>query len=226
MSLTDLECRNAKPQASAYKLTDGQGLFLYVMPSGGKSWRLKFRFMGKEKGLTIGPYPTFSLAEARERREQARKELATGINPAAAKQEKKREAAQSAATTFELVAREWHEHNISKWTPNYAADILHRMEMDIFPEIGALAIADIRPLQVLDTAAAKSAPPKNKINTYVRSGCSCNRMSNLICKACVFCRQGVARLMGRSAGCQKTAIKSTHVDENCLEALLINAVFF
>ncbi len=87
MSLTDLECRNAKPQDKSYKLTDGQGLYLYIMPSGGKSWRYKFRFLNKEKCLVIGQYPTISLAEARERQNQARKELANGVNPAVAKQE-------------------------------------------------------------------------------------------------------------------------------------------
>lgn len=150
MPLTDLECRNAKPQDKAYKLTDGQGLYLYIMPSGGKSWRYKFRFLNKEKCLVIGPYPTISLAEARERQNQARKELANGINPAVAKQEQKQGAILNAATTFELVAREWHEHNLEKWSKNYAQDILHRLEMDIFPQIGALAIRDIKPLQVLD----------------------------------------------------------------------------
>lgn len=111
---------------------------------------MKYRFAGIEKRLAIGVYPAVTLAEAREKREQAKKQLANNIDPSAAKQERKQKAALTAATTFELVAREWHEHNREKWTPAYGKDILHRLEMDIFPQIGKWPIADIRPVKMLE----------------------------------------------------------------------------
>ncbi len=106
MALTDLKCKNTQPDVKPYKLSDGQGLFLHVMPKGGKYWRLKYRFLGKEKGMALGVYPEVTLAGAREKQNQARKLLAQGINPAAAKQEHKRAHAITMGTTFKLVARE------------------------------------------------------------------------------------------------------------------------
>lgn len=151
MSLTNVACQKAQPAPKPYKLADSGGLYLEVMPNGSRYWRLKYRFLGKEKRLAIGVYPTVSLSEARERRDQAKKQLADNIDPGIAKLERKQKAALNAATTFELVAREWHEHNKAKWTPSYGADILHRLEMDIFPQIGKLPIADIRPVKILET---------------------------------------------------------------------------
>ncbi len=151
MSLTNVACQKAQPAPKPYKLADSGGLYLEVMPNGSRYWRLKYRFLGKEKRLAIGVYPTVSLAEARERRDQAKIQLADNIDPGIAKLERKQKAALNAAATFELVAREWHEHNKAKWTPSYGADILHRLEMDIFPQIGKLPIAAIRPVKVLET---------------------------------------------------------------------------
>jgi len=151
MSLTNVACQKAQPDAKPYKLSDSGGLYLEVMPNGSKYWRLKYRYFGKEKRLAIGVYPIIPLAEARERRDQAKKDLGNDIDPAASKKERKQKAKQNASTTFELVAREWHTLNKGKWTPNYGQDILHRLEMDIFPKIGKLPIADIRPLKILET---------------------------------------------------------------------------
>src|SRR5476651_316168 len=90
MSLTDIAVRNAKPRAKPFKLSDGGGLFLLVQPTGGKWWRYKYRFAGKEKLLALGAYPDVSLADARERHAQARKVLAAGNDPGEAKKEAKR----------------------------------------------------------------------------------------------------------------------------------------
>lgn len=151
MPLTNIACQKAQPDQKPYKMFDSGGLYLEVMPNGSKYWRLKYRYFGKENRLAIGVYPRISLAEARERREQAKKALDNNVNPSVSKKEQKMRAQQNAETTFELVAREWHKLNEEKWTPNYAQDILHRMEMDIFPKIGSLPIADIRPVKILET---------------------------------------------------------------------------
>lgn len=151
MSLTDTACKNAKPRAKSYKMADGNGMYLEVMPNGSRYWRLKYRVGGKEKRLALGVYPEVTLAEARDKRADARKLLASGIDPSAAKTEHKYLTAQNTANTFEAVSREWHEHNLEKWTPDYATEILHRLEMDIFGVIGKRPIADISPLLMLET---------------------------------------------------------------------------
>ena len=150
MSLTDKECRNAiyNPIGNN-KLADGGGLYLHLMPSNSKIWRQKYRFDGKENTLTHGPYPLIPLAEAREKRDASKKMILSGVNPAALREETKQAKALIAATTFELVAREWHELHKDRWTPGHAHDILHRLEMDVFTEIGHLPISEIKPMQVL-----------------------------------------------------------------------------
>ncbi|GAA0555172.1 integrase [Rhizomicrobium palustre] len=151
MPLTDAACKGARPKDKPYKKADGGGLYLEVAPNGGRYWRLKYRFLGKEKRLACGVYPETSLAEAREKRAVAKKMLAEGIDPSSAKQDRRQLAEINAANTFEAVAREWHERNREKWTPAYAVEILHRLEMDIFPVIGQRPVSDISPLVVLNT---------------------------------------------------------------------------
>jgi integrase len=149
MPLTNVVCLNAKAKPKAYKITDFQGLYLEVMPQGSKYWRLKYRFLGKEKRLALGVYPTVSLAEARERRDAARKQLGNNIDPGAFKKEQKLKAALAAATTFEAVAREWHNLRKPKWSPQYADEILNRFEVDIFPCMGNDPISSLRPVRLL-----------------------------------------------------------------------------
>jgi len=149
MPLTNTACKNAKPRAKLYKKADSQGLFLQVMPNGSRYWRFKYRFMGKEKVLALGVYPEVTLAEAREKKNQARKLLASGIDPAIARQQQKHLAALSSENTFEAVAKEWHENNKSRWSKNYAKNTLYRLEQDIFPIIGMLAINTITAPQLL-----------------------------------------------------------------------------
>ncbi len=143
MPLTDVICRNAKPRAKAYKLSDGKGLYLEVMPHGSRLWRMKYRYAGKEKRLALGIYDEVSLKEAREKCDAARKQLSDGIDPSFAKQEQKRAILLNAENTFEAVAREWHQHNLEKWSENHANTVMRRLEADIFPKIGKLPIKDI-----------------------------------------------------------------------------------
>jgi hypothetical protein len=91
MALTDTAIRNAKPKAKPYKLADGGGLFLLVNPNGSRLWRQKYRVEGREKLISHGPYPDVGLARARERRDEARRLIAQGIDPSVARQEARRE---------------------------------------------------------------------------------------------------------------------------------------
>ena len=143
MSLTNIKCNAAKSKGKPYKLGDSGGMYLEVMPNGSKYWRLKYRYMGKEKRLALGVYPLISLAEAREKRDVARKLIASDIDPSAAKKQAKRKAIMNAANTFEAVAREWHDKQSARWTPKTGAKILRYLKNDIFPQIGARPIADI-----------------------------------------------------------------------------------
>lgn len=150
MPLTDIKCKAAKPGAKPQKLTDGHGMYLEVMPNGSKYWRLKYRFLGKEKRLALGVYPEVSLGEAREKRDQARKLLAAGVDPLTVKKEQKRLAILNSENTFEAVAREWHEHQLNRWSEDHAGNVLRRMEADIFPYIGNRPIADIDAPELLE----------------------------------------------------------------------------
>ena len=144
MTLNDRQIRNAKPQEKPYKLADGGGLYLYVTPKGTKSFRLKFRFDGKEQVLTIGKYPHVSLSEARAMAETAKTQIAQGINPAAQKQAEKQQAQEAALNTFAAVAKEWHRVSTPRWKPHHAARVWRYMETDVLPHIGSLQLDEIR----------------------------------------------------------------------------------
>ncbi len=151
--LSDIQISKAEPREKEYKLTDGYGLFLLVTPSGGKLWRLDYRFEGKRKTLTFGPYPVLSLADARQRRDDARKLLNNGQDPGAIKKMQKaadEEQATIAATTFEKVAREWHEHKRPEWSENHAGRLLKRLEQDVFPFVGERPISEIRTPELVE----------------------------------------------------------------------------
>ena len=148
--LNNKEIQNAPHKRKLYRLYDGQGLYLEVTPNGGKYWRFKYRFNNKECRIAFGVYPDVSLLAAREKREQARKQVSAGIDPAMDKKEKRRLAALNAENTFEAITREWHELNKDRWNFVYGRNILHRLELDIFPYIGKMPIANIKPLHLLD----------------------------------------------------------------------------
>lgn len=150
MKLTNKRCENAESRNKPYKLSDGNGLYLEIMPNGSKYWRLKYRFMNKEKRLAFGVFPLVKLAEAREKREQARKLLASGIDPSEAKKETKRQAVMEASNTFEAVAREWHGNNKEKWSRAYPGKVMRFLEKDVFPVIGNRPIAQITAPELLE----------------------------------------------------------------------------
>jgi integrase len=149
MSLSDAKARNAKPRSKPYKIADGEGLFLVVTPAGGKYWRLKYFIAGKEKLLALGVYPEITLADARERRAQARKVLALGHDPAEAKKEAKRLAILKSDNAFKVIGLEWYEKRKHEWAPSTARAVLSRLERHIFPTLGPRPITDIAPPEVL-----------------------------------------------------------------------------
>lgn len=148
MPLTDTAIRNAKPAGKPFKLFDTQGLFLLVNPSGGKWWRLKYRLGGKEKLFSLGTYPQVSLAEARERRDKARKLVEQGIDPAFAKQQEKA-AALAESDTFEAVALEWFAKQEPTWAKSHASRLKARLVRLVFPFIGHLPVKDVGAPEVL-----------------------------------------------------------------------------
>jgi len=146
--LTDTQIRLAKPRDRAYKIFDADGLYLQVSPQGGKWWRFKYRWGGKEKLLSLGTYPAITLAVARERRDAARKQLAHGIDPSEARQSAKQAA--HAADNFEAVAREWHGRARQAWTEQYAERVLRLLEADVFPWLGTRPVAELKSADVLE----------------------------------------------------------------------------
>ncbi len=148
MPLTDAAVRNAKATDKTLRLKDERGLYLEVSPKGGKWWRLRYWLASKENRLSLGVYPDVSLKEARERRDEARKLIAKGIDPSAARKEEKAEAA-AEALTFEHVAREWYERFKPKWSPSHSLDVIQRLEKNVFPSLGPRPIRDITAPELL-----------------------------------------------------------------------------
>lgn len=149
MPLTELKCKNAKPQQKPVRLSDSGGLYIEVMPNGSKYWRLKYRHLGKEKRLALGVYPSVSLSEARDGMATAKKQIAKGIDPSFAKRENKRQASLRAENTFESVAREWHSNHKERLSDKYAANLIKRLEQDIFPSLGLRPISEISAVELL-----------------------------------------------------------------------------
>lgn len=149
MPLTDVEIRNARPRDKTYRLADGAGMYLEVSPAGGKYWRLKYRFAGKEKRLALGVYPEISAKEARGRRDAARRLLLDGIDPGIERKVQKAATVERAANSFEAVAREWFARQSPNWAASHAEKIIARLEKDVFPWLGGRAIAEIKAPEVL-----------------------------------------------------------------------------
>ena len=143
MALTDTKIRKIKAKEKAYKLADEKGLFLLIKPNGAKYWRFKYRFSNKEKLLSIGIYPEVSLADARDKRDQARRLLANSTDPGLAKQAAKRATKLAAENSFEVIAHEWCAKYASQWVPKHGERIIRRFERDVFPWLGPRPIVEI-----------------------------------------------------------------------------------
>ncbi|HGU4258054.1 TPA: tyrosine-type recombinase/integrase [Escherichia coli] len=150
MALTDIQIKRAKPQDKPYTLNDGQGLSLLINPDGSKGWRFRFRFAGKARLMSFGSYDIVSLAEAREKREVARRQVANGIDPVQERKAQKLAQKLSTENSFEAVSREWHAAKADRWTVAYREEIIKTFEQDVFPFIGKRPIAEIKPLELLE----------------------------------------------------------------------------
>ncbi|CCO68036.1 TPA: tyrosine-type recombinase/integrase [Yersinia enterocolitica] len=146
MKLNARQVETVKPK----EMTDGGGLYLEVSASGAKYWRMKYRYGGKEKRIAFGVYPHVSLADARQKRETAKKLLASGTDPAEVKKADKLAQRLSSENSFEAISREWHKAKADRWSLGYREEIMSTFEADIFPYIGKRPIAEITPLELLD----------------------------------------------------------------------------
>jgi integrase len=147
--LTDTQIKQAKGTGKVQRLWDERGLYLEVTPPGGKVWRFKYRFNGKEKRIGFGKYPDVGLKEARERREEARKLLASGVDPSENRKTQKAAVALREANNFERIAREWFTRYSPTWAVSHAKVVIRRLEKDIFPWLGSRAIAEITAPELL-----------------------------------------------------------------------------
>lgn len=147
MALSYVKVRAAQPEIKVYKLADGEGMVLLVHPNDSKYWSLRYRFGGNEKILALGKYPQESLADARTRRDEARKLLANGVAPSENKKAVKIEQDQE-AITFEVVARDWHASN-QKWSASHSARVLKSFEDNLFTTIGKRNIAELKTWDLL-----------------------------------------------------------------------------
>lgn len=166
MALTKMQCEKALPGERDYKLADSGGLFLFVTTKGGKIWRQKYRFDGKEKLLVHGPFPDISLAKARDLRDSARAELREHKDPITEERKRKQASLAAAGATFETVAKRWHEAQLGRWSPVQATKVRQALERDVYPAFGKLPIADIHSSSVL--AMLRKVEKRGAIDTAKR----------------------------------------------------------
>ena len=176
MPLTNPACINATcPDDKRHaRYPDGQGLYLEVLPNGGKYWRLKYRFAGKEKRLALGVFPAVSLAKARKERTAAREQLDKGIDPSAAKQDRKLAQRLAIGTEFEAVARAWFSHWSGPRSERHSTYVLRRLEADVFPAIGHKPIGDVTAPQLL--AMAKKIESRGALDIAKRALQTCGQV--------------------------------------------------
>ena len=168
MPLTDTIARNAKPAGKTVRMFDRDGLYLEISPRGGKWWRLKYRYAGKEKRVSLGVYPEVNLKKARARTIEARELLDAGVDPSENRRAAKAAQAEGAGNSFEVVAREWIEQQMKSWVKGHGERILTRFEHDIFPWIGARPIADLTAPELLTTGRCSAMPSPRGAPSAIR----------------------------------------------------------
>jgi integrase len=172
--LTNTAVRNARPNGKTVKLFDERGLYLEVSPAGGKWWRLKYRFAGKEKRVSLGVYPDVGLKEARDRRDESRKLLADGIDPSENRKATRSAQVDRAANSFEVIAREWFGKYSATWAANHSERVMRRLERDIFPWIGGRAISEVTAPQLL--TVIRKIESRGSLDTAHRALGNCSQI--------------------------------------------------
>lgn len=174
MALTDTAVKSAKAPLKTSKLFDGGGLYLEITPQGGKRWRLKYRFAGREKLLSLGVYPEIKLKTARERRDDMKKLLAEGIDPSANRRAEKAATLDRAENSFEAVAREWHSKHMATWAPSHSEKLIRRLERDLFPWLGTRPVAEIIPREIL--SCVRRIEARGSLDTAHRALQNCGQI--------------------------------------------------
>ena len=174
MPLTDTAVRTAKPADKPRKIFDGGGLYLEISPAGGKWWRLKYRFDGKEKRLSLGVYPDVPLKAARDKRDEARKLLALGTDPSDNRKAIKSGRMERAANSFEVLAREWFTKYSENWAATHSDRIIRRFARDVFPWIGERPIAEITAPEIL--ATVRKIEARGALETAHRALSTCGQV--------------------------------------------------
>jgi len=167
MALSDTTCKNVKPKEKPFKLADEKGMFLLINTNGSKYFRFKYRFAGKEKTLALGVYPDTSLKSAREKRDEARGMLANSIDPGENRKAVKSSKAESAANSFEVIAREWYERNMTDKSEDHKKRAMSLFQRDIFPYLGSKPITNIKAIELLTVLRRIEA--RNAIETAHRA---------------------------------------------------------
>jgi integrase len=174
MPLTDTAIRKAQPAPKPVRMFDSGGLYLEVAPAGGKWWRLKYRFVGKEKRISLGVYPTVSLKDARVRRDAARKMLEEGVDPGEHRKQQRAEKAERVSNSFETVTREWFSKYSPNWATSHADKMISRFERDVFPWIGERPIGEIKAAELL--RAIKRIEERGVLETAHRALQNCSQV--------------------------------------------------
>lgn len=174
MKLADTFLRGLKTTGKVQKYSDGGGLYLYISPTGGKLWRMGYRYEGKQKTLSFGAYPAVSLKDARNRREEAKEQLAAGIDPSVRKKAVKAAIKANATNSFEVVAREWFGKYKDSWVDLHGKKILARLENDIFPLVGAKAVGAVTAPELLE--ALRRIEARGAVDTAHRALQNCGQI--------------------------------------------------
>lgn len=150
MPLSQVKCKNAKPKSRTYRLFDEKGLYLEITPKDQKWWRLKYRYKGKEKRISLGVFPEVGLKEVRDLRDDARQQLRNNVDPSAIRKARKLSNSSVSDNSFEVIAREWHAKQSSVWSESYSVDVMQRIERNAFPIIGQTPIQEITTAEILE----------------------------------------------------------------------------
>lgn len=204
MPLTDTACKNAKTKddGAPAKYADEKGMYLLVNKTG-KYWRLDYRFNDKRKTLALGVYPEIGLKLAREKRDEARRLLAEGIDPGELRKVTKATSKLSAANSFEAVAREWFTKYQPTWSEGHATRIIRRLERDIFPWLGNRPIAEITAPELL--ASLQRIEKRDAIETAHRAMQNCGQVFRYAVATGRAERNPAADLVGAIAPAVKTS---------------------
>lgn len=174
MPLTDIALKAAKPADKTQRLFDGGGLYLEISTAGGKWWRFKYRFDGKEKRLSLGVYPDVSLKDARERRDDMRRLVANGVDPGVNRKIQKAAKLERSANSFETIAREWYAKHSPGWAETHSSKIIRRLEKDVFPWIGGRPISEITAQELL--TVLRRIEGRGTLDTAHRAGGNCSQV--------------------------------------------------